>query len=31
MNIALRILQVLLGLTFVFHCFVMLRPSPERP
>src|ERR1700686_2188613 len=28
MNIALSVLQVLLGLFFVFHAFVMLRPSP---
>ncbi len=28
MNIALWVLQVLLGLFFVFHAFVMLRPSP---
>jgi len=28
MNIALWVLQVLLGLFFVFHSFVMLRPSP---
>ena len=28
MNVALRILQVLLGLFFVFHFFVMIRPSP---
>jgi uncharacterized membrane protein YphA (DoxX/SURF4 family) len=31
MNVALWVLQVLLGLVFVFHSFVMLRPSPERP
>jgi uncharacterized membrane protein YphA (DoxX/SURF4 family) len=30
MNIALWVLQVLLGLAFVFHAYVMLRPSPER-
>src|ERR1700680_2335575 len=29
MNIALWVLQVLLGLVFVFHAFVMLRPSPR--
>jgi hypothetical protein len=29
MNIALWVLQVLLGLFFVFHSFVMLRPSPR--
>jgi uncharacterized membrane protein YphA (DoxX/SURF4 family) len=29
MNIALWVLQVLLGLAFVFHAYVMLRPSPE--
>ncbi|MGA7909983.1 MAG: DoxX family protein [Candidatus Dormiibacterota bacterium] len=28
MNIALWVLQVLLGFFFVFHAFVMLRPSP---
>ena len=28
MNIALWVLQVLLGVFFVFHSFVMLRPSP---
>ncbi len=28
MNVALWILQVLLGVFFVFHAFVMLRPSP---
>jgi uncharacterized membrane protein HdeD (DUF308 family) len=28
MNIALWVLQVLLGIFFVFHSFVMLRPSP---
>src|SRR5450759_6036149 len=28
MNVALWILQVLLGLFFVFHFFVMVRPSP---
>ena len=28
MNVALWVLQVLLGLFFVFHSFVMLRPSP---
>jgi uncharacterized membrane protein YphA (DoxX/SURF4 family) len=31
MNIVLWVLQVLLGLAFVFHSFVMLRPSPEKP
>ncbi len=30
MNIVLWILQVLLGLFFVWHSSVMLRPSPER-
>lgn len=30
MNIFLWILQVLLGLFFVFHAYIMLRPSPER-
>jgi VIT1/CCC1 family predicted Fe2+/Mn2+ transporter len=30
MNIALWVLQVLLGLAFVFHSYLMLRPSPER-
>ena len=30
MNVALWILQVLLGAFFVFHAFIMLRPSPER-
>jgi uncharacterized membrane protein YphA (DoxX/SURF4 family) len=30
MNIALWVLQVLLGLIFVFHSYMMLRPSPER-
>jgi hypothetical protein len=29
MNIALWVLQVLLGVFFVFHSFVMLRPSPR--
>src|SRR5487761_1870553 len=29
MNIALWVLQVLLGIFFVFHAFVMLRPSPN--
>src|ERR1700674_5201462 len=28
MNIALWVLQVLLGLFFVFHFFIMVRPSP---
>jgi uncharacterized membrane protein YphA (DoxX/SURF4 family) len=28
MNVALWVLQVLLGVFFVFHAFVMLRPSP---
>ena len=28
MNVALWVLQVLLGAFFVFHAFVMLRPSP---
>jgi uncharacterized membrane protein YphA (DoxX/SURF4 family) len=28
MNIALWVLQVFLGVFFVFHAFVMLRPSP---
>jgi hypothetical protein len=28
MNIALWVLQVFLGIFFVFHSFVMLRPSP---
>jgi hypothetical protein len=27
-NIALWVLQVLFGIFFVFHSFVMLRPSP---
>ncbi len=30
MNIVLWILQILLGLFFVWHSSVMLRPSPER-
>ena len=30
MNIALWILQVLLGSFFVFHATVLLRPSPQR-
>ena len=30
MNIAVWVLQVLLGLAFVFHSYLMLRPSPER-
>jgi uncharacterized membrane protein YphA (DoxX/SURF4 family) len=30
MNIALWVLQILLGLAFVFHAYVLLRPSPER-
>src|SRR5450759_1529046 len=30
MNIALWVLQILLGLAFVFHSYVLLRPSPER-
>src|ERR1035437_6761585 len=30
MNIALWIVQILLGLAFVFHAYVLLRPSPER-
>jgi len=30
MNIALWVLQVLLGIFFVFHAIVLLRPSPER-
>lgn len=30
MNIALWVLQILLGLVFVFHAYVLLRPSPER-
>ncbi len=30
MNVALWVLQVLLGLLFVFHSYMMLRPSPER-
>ncbi len=30
MNIALWVLQVLLGIFFVFHATVLLRPSPER-
>ena len=30
MNIALWILQVLLGIFFVFHATVLLRPSPQR-
>jgi hypothetical protein len=30
MNIALWILQVLLGIFFVFHASVLLRPSPQR-
>jgi len=29
MNVALWVLQVLLGLFFLFHAFVMLRPSPR--
>jgi hypothetical protein len=29
-NVALWVLQVLLGLFFVFHSFVMLRPTPGR-
>jgi len=29
MNIALWVLQVLLGLFFVFHTFLLLRPSPR--
>jgi hypothetical protein len=30
MNVVLWILQVLLAAFFVFHAFLMLRPSPER-
>lgn len=30
MNIALWVLQVLLGLVFGFHSYFRLRPSPER-
>ena len=30
MNIALWILQVLLGIFFVFHATVLLRPLPQR-
>jgi uncharacterized membrane protein YphA (DoxX/SURF4 family) len=30
MNTALWVLQILLGLVFVFHAYVLLRPSPER-
>lgn len=30
MNIALWVLQILLGLAFVFHAYVLLRPAPER-
>jgi uncharacterized membrane protein HdeD (DUF308 family) len=30
MNVVLWILQVLLGIFFVFHMTLMLRPSPER-
>jgi hypothetical protein len=30
MNIALWVLQVLLGIFFVFHATVLLRPSPQR-
>lgn len=30
MNVALWVLQVLLGVFFVFHSFLMLRPSPQR-
>ncbi len=30
MNIALWIVQILLGLAFVFYAYVLLRPSPER-
>jgi len=30
MNIALWVLQLLLGLFFIFHATLMLRPSPKR-
>src|SRR5438876_8792817 len=30
MGVVLWILQVLLGLFFLFHSFLLLRPSPER-
>src|SRR5260370_42615173 len=30
MNIALWVLQVLLGVFFVFHATLLLRPSPQR-
>lgn len=30
MNVVLWILQVLLAFVFVFHSYLMLRPSPER-
>src|SRR5216684_4036578 len=30
MNIALWVLQFLLGIFFVFHATVLLRPSPQR-
>ncbi len=30
MNIALWVVQILLGFAFVFHAYVLLRPSPER-
>src|SRR5260370_24176164 len=30
MNVALWILQVLLGIFFVFHASILLRPSPQR-
>ena len=30
MNVILWILQGLLGVFFVFHAYIMLRPSPER-
>jgi uncharacterized membrane protein YphA (DoxX/SURF4 family) len=30
MSIALWVLQVVLGLFFVFHSYLMLRPSPQR-
>jgi hypothetical protein len=30
MNVALWVLQVLLGAFFVFHATLMLRPSPDR-
>jgi uncharacterized membrane protein YphA (DoxX/SURF4 family) len=30
MNIALWVLQVLLAFFFIFHAFLLFRPSPER-